>query len=34
MMPYGRVGRIVMIVITILVLVAFTSLMFQSPIGS
>ncbi len=33
MMPYGRTGRIVMIVITLLVLVAFTSLMLQSPIG-
>lgn len=33
MMPYGRVGRIVMIVITVLVLVAFTTLMLQSPIG-
>lgn len=34
MTPNSRLGRILMIVITILVLVAFTSLMFQSPIGS
>jgi hypothetical protein len=34
MMSSGRTGRIVMIIITILVLVAFTTMMFQFPIGS
>ncbi len=34
MMQQSRLGRIVMIVITVLVLVAFTTMMFQFPIGS
>lgn len=33
MMQQGRLGRIVMIIITVLVLVAFTTMMFQFPIG-
>jgi hypothetical protein len=33
-MQSSRVGRIVMIIITVLVLVAFTTMMFQFPIGS
>ncbi len=34
MMQQSRLGRILVIVITILVLVAFTTMMFQFPIGS
>ncbi len=34
MMQQSRLGRIVIIVITVLVLVAFTTMMFQFPIGS
>ncbi len=34
MMQQSRLGRIVVIVITVLVLVAFTTMMFQFPIGS
>ncbi|CAN5758262.1 hypothetical protein BH20CHL5_BH20CHL5_09950 [soil metagenome] len=34
MMQQSRLGRIVIIVITLLVLVAFTTMMFQFPIGS
>jgi hypothetical protein len=33
-MQSSRVGRIVMIIITVLVLVAFTTMMLQFPIGS
>lgn len=33
-MQSSRIGRIVMIIITVLVLVAFTTMMFQFPIGS
>ncbi len=33
-MQQSRLGRIVIIVITLLVLVAFTTMMFQFPIGS